>query len=127
LINTGSPHLVVYVEDPAAVDILPEARRHRNGPQFAREGVNVNFVRWHGDRVQMRTYERGVEAETLSCGTGVTAAALSAMHRSLAGAACTVEAPGGKLLVRAEAAGGGFRAVTLQGAVQEVFRGEINL
>src|SRR5690606_14290026 len=56
LIGTGSPHLVVYVEDPAAVDLLPEAHRHRYGPRFAKEGVNVNFVRWHGGRVQMRTY-----------------------------------------------------------------------
>src|SRR5690606_5426247 len=126
-IGTGSPHLVVYVEDPAAVDLLPEAHRHRYGPRFAKEGVNVNFVRWHGGRVQMRTYERGVEAETLSCGTGVTAAALSAMHRGLAGGACTVEAPGGTLLVRAEARGGGFRDVTLQGAVQEVFRGQTEI
>lgn len=127
LINTGSPHLVVHVDDPAAVDILPEARKYRYGARFAREGVNVNFVRWHGGQVDMRTYERGVEAETLSCGTGVTAAALSAMARGLCRGACTVQAPGGRLQVRARMRGGAFADVFLQGPVAEVFQGTVHL
>lgn len=126
-IHTGSPHLVVYVEDPVAMDIVPAAHGYRYGPRFAKDGVNVNFVRWQGGQVEMRTYERGVEAETLSCGTGVTAAALSAMHRGLAGPECVVQTPGGKLRVRAEASAGGFRAISLQGAVKEVFHGEIGV
>lgn len=125
LLNTGSPHLVIWVEDPASVDLVPEARKHRHGPRFAREGVNVNFVRWHEGRLDMRTYERGVEAETLSCGTGVTAAALSAMARGHAAGSCAVHTPGGALHVRAEAKGQGFTNVVLLGPAEEVFTGTI--
>lgn len=127
LINTGSPHLIVYVDDPAAVDIIPEAHHYRYNERFAREGVNVNFVRWHGGRIEMRTYERGVEAETLSCGTGVTAAALSAMARSHAGEDCAVTAPGGQLRVRARMNGGAFTEVFLQGPIQHVFHGTVEV
>ncbi|MCO6484097.1 MAG: diaminopimelate epimerase [Flavobacteriales bacterium] len=124
-IHTGSPHLVVYVDDPAAVDIVPEAHRWRYGERFAKEGVNVNFVRWHDGRLEMRTYERGVEAETLSCGTGVTAAALSAMARGLCPDECPVTAPGGRLRVRARRQDGGFSDIFLQGPVAEVFQGTV--
>ena len=125
--GTGSPHLVIWVEDPAAVDVVAEARKHRYGARFAREGVNVNFVRWYNGRVEMRTYERGVEAETLSCGTGVTAAALSAMARGHVNGACAVQTPGGTLLVRAAAKGGGFTGVVLRGPVEEVYTGAITV
>lgn len=124
-IDTGSPHLVVYVDDPAAVDIVPEAHRWRYGERFAKEGVNVNFVRWHDGRLEMRTYERGVEAETLSCGTGVTAAALSAMARGLCPDECPVTAPGGRLRVRARRQVDGFSDIFLQGPVAEVFQGTV--
>lgn len=127
LINTGSPHLVVHVEDPAVVDILPEAHKYRYGERFAKDGVNVNFVRWHEGRVEMRTYERGVEAETLSCGTGVTAAALSAMYHGLCSGSCGVVAPGGRLQVRAQGHDGAFTGVYLQGPVQEVFQGTVEI
>ncbi len=127
LINTGSPHLVVRVEDPGAVDIMPAAHAHRYSARFTKEGVNVNFVRWHGGRVEMRTYERGVEAETLSCGTGVTAAALAAMAHGLADGGCAVHTSGGELQVRAERHEGGFRQVVLRGPVQEVFQGMVEL
>lgn len=125
LINTGSPHLMVEVPDPAQVDIVPEARKYRYGSRFAKDGVNVNFVRWHQGHVEMRTYERGVEAETLSCGTGVTAAALWAMAAGPAEGECAVHAPGGVLHVRARKAGHGFAGISLQGPVQEVFQGTL--
>lgn len=127
LLHTGSPHLVVWVADPAAVDIVPRAHELRYGPRFAQEGVNVNFVRWQAGRLEMRTYERGVEAETLSCGTGVTAAALSAMARGHVTGACTVSTPGGLLRVRAERDGAAFTAIRLRGPVQEVFQGTVDL
>lgn len=127
LIDTGSPHLIVYVEDPAVVDIIPEAHRHRYNERFAKAGVNVNFVRWQGGRLEMRTYERGVEAETLSCGTGVTAAALSAMARGYCQDDCAVSAPGGSLRVRAQMKDGVFTQVFLRGPVEEVFQGKVNV
>ncbi|MEO7082082.1 MAG: diaminopimelate epimerase [Flavobacteriales bacterium] len=127
LVNTGSPHLVAWVEDPAAVDIVPEAHGHRYSDRFGKEGVNVNFVRWRNGRVEMRTYERGVEAETLSCGTGVTAAALSAMVRGHGEAICRVITPGGELQVSAERVNEVFTKVLLRGPVLEVFRGIVDL
>lgn len=99
-LHTGSPHLLVWVEDPEGIDIVPEAHVHRYGARFAKDGVNVNFLRWHNGRVEMRTYERGVEAETLSCGTGVTAAAVGAIHRGHAtGSRVAVHTRGGELSV----------------------------
>jgi diaminopimelate epimerase len=126
-IHTGSPHLLVWVEDPGAVDLVAEARAIRYDLAYAKEGINVNFLSWHNDRLQMRTYERGVEAETLSCGTGVTAAALSAMARGLVQAACEVVTRGGLLRVQAERTGtGGYAKVQLSGPVGEVFTGMVD-
>jgi diaminopimelate epimerase len=127
LVFTGSPHLVVRVDDPGQVDLLLEARKYRYGARFAKEGVNVNFVRWHQGRVEMRTYERGVEDETLSCGTGVTAAALSAMAQGHGASRCMVQTPGGLLTVTAEAHGEGFTNVVLCGPVEEVFSGSVSI
>ncbi len=124
--HTGSPHLLVWVDDPAVVDLVPEARRIRYSGTYAREGINVNFVRVHEARVEMRTYERGVEDETLSCGTGVTAAALAAMARGLVGAGCAVVTRGGELRVDAERTPqGGFTRVHLAGPVRHIFSGNI--
>lgn len=125
LLNTGSPHLVIWVDDPATVDIIPVAHQHRYSARFAKEGVNVNFVRWQEGRLEMRTYERGVEAETLSCGTGVTAAALSAMARGHAAGSCAVRTPGGVLNVSANQGNGTFTEIMLRGPVQEVYGGSI--
>ncbi len=127
-IHTGSPHLLVWVTDPEALDIISEAHRYRYNERFAAEGVNVNFVHWNADAsvVEMRTYERGVEAETLSCGTGVTAAALDAIHRGhSAEGQVSVRTRGGRLRVEASGiAGNGLPSqVTLIGPVRKVFRG----
>lgn len=127
LVDTGSPHLVVHVEDPAALDLVAEAHRYRYAARFKQKGVNVNFVCWRGDMLEMRTYERGVEAETLSCGTGVTAAALSAMARGHCEGHCRITAPGGRLAVRAERVGEGFAGIHLTGPVQKTFTGNVHL
>ena len=125
-IHTGSPHLLCWVDDPEAIDIVSAAHVYRYGARFKAEGVNVNFLRWINDRVEMRTYERGVEGETLSCGTGVTAAALSAMARGHVSDVCPVRTRGGELLVEATKVGEGFTGISLIGPVRHVFNGEVN-
>lgn len=128
LIHTGSPHLLIWVDDPDVIDLLPAAHEHRHGARFKSEGVNVNFLTWRDGHLHMRTYERGVEAETLSCGTGVTAAALDAMHRGLVQDECEVRTRGGVLRVNAKAESEDrFVDIALTGPVREVYRGEANI
>jgi diaminopimelate epimerase len=82
LVDTGSPHFVMYVSTLNEMDVESEGREIRNQPRFGRKGVNVNFVQAEGssNRITVRTYERGVEAETYSCGTGVVAAAICSYY-----------------------------------------------
>lgn len=128
LIDTGSPHLLVWVSDPDAVDLVTEARRHRYSARFAERGVNVNFLRWRNGQVEMRTYERGVEAETLSCGTGVTAAAIDAVHRGLTtGPLVQVRTRGGDLSVELNQARGHFTDVALIGPAVRVYHGILSI
>jgi diaminopimelate epimerase len=84
LLNTGSPHFVSFVKELEHLDVEHSGRQIRHEARFGREGVNVNFVqRMHApDSIRVRTFERGVEGETWSCGTGVTAAAISACFDS---------------------------------------------
>ena len=83
ILNTGSPHYIKYVKDIREYDVPHEGYTIRNSAQFVREGINVNFVETVNDHtIFVRTFERGVEAETWSCGTGVTAAALVVSTRS---------------------------------------------
>lgn len=130
-LDTGSPHLVLMIENPAAVDVYAMGRRLRSHPAFAPGGTNVNFVKNSpADRpLEIRTYERGVEDETLSCGTGVVAAALVSAH--LAGeeqGMRFVSAAGGLLAVGYTADGnGGFTGISLLGPAVKVFEGEISL
>lgn len=126
-IHNGSPHELVWVEDPEAIDIMTEGRRRRYDPRNGEGGANVNFLRVVDGEVRMRTYERGVEAETLSCGTGVVAAALSALDRRVVQAPVTVVAPGGTLKVEAQRDGEGYDRIVLIGPAQHVFTGEITL
>lgn len=77
VLNTGSPHYVKQMENLSDLNIVSEAREIRYNPDFNQVGINVNFIYINPTVTEIRTYERGVEDETLSCGTGVTAAALS--------------------------------------------------
>ncbi len=76
VLDTGSPHYVIPHRDLEALNLVEEARKIRYNEEFRKEGINVNFIEPLADQVRIRTYERGVEDETLSCGTGVTAAAI---------------------------------------------------
>ncbi len=129
LLNTGSPHYVKYVKDVASVDVVAEGRKIRNSKKFAEKGVNVNFVETiSDDEVFVRTYERGVEDETLSCGTGVTAAALIAAHNEKGFNRVEVKTTGGNLNVEFEKMSETeFTNIWLSGPAEFVFSGEINL
>lgn len=126
VLDTGSPHYVRFMEDVASADLVPTARAIRYAAPWSEEGINVNLVEVRGEGLYVRTYERGVEAETLSCGTGVTASAIAWASR--VGAQGTgsvrVTTPGGDLNVRWEAGSYGFRDVWLEGPARLVFRGE---
>jgi diaminopimelate epimerase len=100
VLNTGSPHFVKFASDVENIDVLTTGREIRNSSRFEKEGINVNFVETTDeDQIFVRTYERGVEDETLSCGTGVTAAALVTAHNSRGFNRVEVKTPGGNLSV----------------------------
>ncbi len=96
-VNTGVPHAVIFVDD-LDIDILDVAPKIRFDPVFP-DGANVNFIKVDGNILFVRTYERGVESETLSCGTGAVASAAVANQMGLVGAAVTVKTRGGALKI----------------------------
>lgn len=128
-LNTGVPHAVLFVPDAdqAAVQDLGSVLRHH--PHFAPKGTNVNFVQVLAPgRIRVRTYERGVEGETLACGTGVTASALIAARRHGFPSPVQVQVQGGDTLeVGFETDGDGFRNVGLTGPADFVFEGTIQI
>jgi diaminopimelate epimerase len=128
-LNTGSPHYVCFADDVAAINVVEEGKKIRNSNRFAAEGTNVNFVRITDEGLQMRTYERGVENETLSCGTGVVAAVLaSVVSKRLADTGIwAVSTPGGVLKVHYKKENNTFTDVFLEGPAMEVFSGSIEL
>ena len=127
VLNTGSPHFVQYVEDVENFKVYDQGNRIRNSATYRNEGINVNFVEKIGDReIFVRTYERGVEDETFSCGTGATAAALVYMKDKNENMV-NVKVLGGNLKVYAEQNGGAFTDVWLEGPAKQVFRGKIDL
>lgn len=126
-LDTGSPHLVQWRSEIDKVDTFREGRLLRNNQQFAPEGTNVNFVSGDTNQLKIATYERGVEAETLACGTGVTAAALVAVIRSGQTGPFTipVQAKGGALEVKFQFDGSRFTDIWLCGPATFVFDGQI--
>lgn len=130
-LDTGSPHYVRFVPDIQEVDVVREGRAVRYAERFRAKGTNVNFVTRALNRLDVATYERGVEDETLSCGTGVTAAALAAAQESNrpAGEHCwPIRTKGGQLEVCFEKAPlGTFRNIWLCGPAQYVFQGHLHL
>src|SRR5882724_358604 len=127
ILDTGSPHYVKIVGDVMDYDVYHKGMDIRYNPQFEKEGINVNFVEQKNDHeIIVRTYERGVEDETLSCGTGVTAAALVCYHNECGYNEVTVITKGGKLTVRYDCPGdGSFENVWLCGPAVRVFEGTV--
>ncbi len=129
ILNTGSPHIVNFVSDVVGTDIVTEAKRIRYNDRFAKEGINVNFVEALGDdEIYVRTYERGVEGETLSCGTGVVASSLALADKNQSCLkSVNIKTPGGNLSVKFETVGNGFKNVYLIGPAERVFEGTIEI
>jgi len=125
--DTGVPHAVFFVPDVEAVDIVGIAPQIRFNPVFPK-GVNVNFVEKTGDNCfKIRTYERGVDGETLACGTGITASGVLAVYTELAqtGVELEFQARGGTVYVRVESEEGGDR-LFMTGHAVFVFEGEVS-
>lgn len=129
-LNTGSPHHIEFVQDLDQINVKKRGSEIRYGSPYFDEGSNVNFVQiLNGDSLKIRTYERGVEDETLACGTGITAAAIAAFESGkIAAQNVQVSAVGGELKVRFEKnASGGFENIWLMGPAEFVFQGEIDI
>lgn len=128
-VNLGSPHYVQWVKDGELLDVCKIGSNIRNSPPFQEQGVNVNFV-WLGkdNMLHVRTYERGIEDETLSCGTGVVAAALVASLQKSYSSPVKIVTQGGELQVSFKKKGDQqFDEIYLTGPVQQVFQGTIDL
>ncbi|MCU7613407.1 diaminopimelate epimerase [Chryseobacterium sp. GMJ5] len=127
VLNTGSPHYVKYVEDIGHYNVSAEGYAIRNSETYKENGINVNFVeKLNDDEIFVRTYERGVEEETYSCGTGVTASALTFIQKNHLNPV-KVQTLGGPLKVYAEKTGNSFTQIWLEGPAKQVFKGKIDL
>jgi diaminopimelate epimerase len=127
-INTGSPHYVIFRDNIDRIDVNTEGKKFRWADDFAPAGTNVNFVETEENGIYVRTFERGVEEETLSCGTGVTASAIASV---LAGHfdtnSVSVRTKGGNLSVSFKIDGKKISDIWLSGPATFVFAGEISI
>ena len=126
-LNTGSPHHVQLVKEVDTVDVKDEGATIRYGKLYATQGgSNVNFVSKGENGFKVRTYERGVEDETYSCGTGVTAVAIALYHtKQTENQSITLHTRGGDLQVSFDRVGEGYENIYLSGSAQFVFEGTI--
>lgn len=129
VLHTGSPHFVKFVHRLEEVDVVESGRLIRYSKPYEASGINVNFVEnISEDTIEVRTYERGVEDETLSCGTGVTAAALVSAHNQHGFNKVNIKTPGGLLSVEFEKhSDSQFNNIWLVGPANFVFKGTIDI
>lgn len=129
VLDTGSPHYVTFLENQQSLDVYEKGKAIRYNNRFKENGINVNFVSLQGEGILVSTYERGVENETLSCGTGVTAAAIA--HAIKTGVQSPTEIPiyskGGQLSVKLSPGKPGFSNIWLCGPATLVFEGQVNI
>ena len=127
-INTGVPHAVQFVANLETVEVARVGRAIRNHPYFAPAGTNMNFIHvLKNGTLAVRTYERGVEDETLACGTGCVASALLAGIKGIASPPVEVITRGGeKLLIHFKSGGEGFSEVYLEGLARIIYEGYLN-
>lgn len=129
-LDTGSPHHIEFVENVAKIDVLTLGKKIRWGAPYLEEGSNVDFVEiLSEDALKIRTYERGVEGETLACGTGITAAVLAAYELGkIKRNRVAVTAEGGELAVEfKKSESGNYTDIILEGPAEKVFEGEIEI
>ena len=125
-LNTGTRHFVSIVENLSELDVFNEGRKIRYAAHFQPEGTNANFLEFDGSKVNMRIYEKGVENETLSSGTGVTAVALVAASLKNLQSPVKVNTRGGELQISFEPTGKGkFRDIYMAGPAEMVFEGTV--
>jgi len=126
-INTGVPHVVIFLEDFKGVDVVQVGRAIRYHPHFAPAGTNANFVRVENpSQLSIRTYERGVEDETLACGTGTVASALVAAFKGLVKSPVSIKTWGGEILtVYFEIEAEGVKRVFFEGDVHIIYEAEM--
>jgi diaminopimelate epimerase len=126
VLDTGSPHYVIFVEDLNDINVVEAGKVIRYSDRFRTAGINVNFVETTADGLRVFTYERGVEDETLSCGTGVTACAIAnaLKNRYLGNIVTPIQTKGGNLEVRfQQKKEGDFQQVWLCGPTERIFEG----
>ncbi len=130
-LNTGSPHYIKFVDDISQFNVKAEGARIRYSQKYKEQGINVNFLQSDNEKLFMRTYERGVEDETLSCGTGVTAAAIAYTVKNQMPAGfhkLEIRTPGDDLTVEFKKINNNtFKNIWLIGKAQFVFKGEVDL
>lgn len=127
-INTGSPHFVVFKKNVRDLDVNSEGKKIRWSEEFAPGGTNVNFVEIEKNGIYVRTFERGVEEETLSCGTGVTASAIASVLSGHFGTnPVSVRTRGGNLSVSFNVSGKIISDIWLSGPATFVFEGMIDV
>lgn len=124
VLDTGSPHYVSFVNDLDEVDIVKTGKSIRYSNEYKAEGINVNIAEHTNQILTMLTYERGVEDETFSCGTGATAVALAFKKKyDIQDKKIALNVKGGQLEVSSEADQNGFTNIWLEGPAKKVFQG----
>ncbi len=126
-VNTGVPHVVYFVDDVEKVDVIALGRKTRYHALFAPKGTNANFITiGERNQIKIRTYERGVENETLACGTGAIAAALVATALEKTQPPVSLRTRSGVMLVvDFKKEGGDFKETSLEGDTRIIYKGEI--
>lgn len=129
ILDTGSPHYVIFCNNTSEIDIVQEGKKIRYSPDYTNTGINVNFVAATGASFSIRTYERGVEDETYSCGTGTVAAALAldAAGRTQNNGLVKFISKGGLLEVSYVKTSDHYTDIWLTGPATQVFEGIIDL
>ena len=129
ILNTGSPHFIIFSDSIDSIDVNEEGARIRNNHHFEPAGINVNFVQYADDELYVRTYERGVERETLSCGTGIIASAICSAWKSDADKnSYPVRTRGGNLRVHFKRTGDtSWDDIRLEGPAVFVYSGTVGL
>jgi diaminopimelate epimerase len=130
ILDTGSPHYIKLVTNVMDLDVFKKGNEIRHSKEFEQDGINVNFVEQESeaDKIIVRTFERGVEDETYSCGTGVTAAALICYHNENGFNDVEVKTIGGNLSVEFDKTGdNAFENIWLCGPAEKVFEGMVTV